>query len=161
MDEPSLAPSVSGHVAHVRVDRDTGAITVLEDHVVQDVGRVLNPALVNGQQHGAAAQAIGWSTLEALVHDEGGQLLTGTFVDYALPRVDDVSAIATTQVEVPAPDGPMGAKGIGEAPVIAGAAAVANAVAAATGLRLRELPMTRPRVWRALQLATPDRSEPS
>ena len=151
VDEPSLAPSVSAHVVRVRVDRATGAVTVLDDHVVQDVGRVLNPALVVGQQHGAAAQVVGWATLEALVHDEGGQLQTGTFMDYALPRVDDIGRLATTQVEVPAPDGPLGAKGIGEAPVIAGAAAIANAVAAATGIRLRELPMTRQRVWRALQ----------
>jgi CO/xanthine dehydrogenase Mo-binding subunit len=163
VDEPSLAPSVSGHVARVRVDRGTGAVTVLEDHVVQDVGRVLNPALVTGQQHGAAAQGVGWATLEALVHDDGGQLLSGTFMDYALPRVDDVGLLATTQVEVPAPDGPLGAKGIGEAPVIAGAAAIANAVAAATGARLRELPMTRPRVWRALNAGSPapaDRASP-
>lgn len=150
VDEPSLAPSVSGHVVRARVDRATGAVTVLEDHVVQDVGRVLNPALIVGQQHGAAAQVVGWATLEALVHDDGGQLQTGTFLDYALPRAGDVGRLATTQVEVPAPDGPLGAKGIGEAPVIAGAAAVANAVAAATGARLRELPMTRQRVWRAL-----------
>jgi CO/xanthine dehydrogenase Mo-binding subunit len=128
---------------------------VLEDHVVQDVGRVLNPALVTGQEHGAAAQGVGWATLEALVHDEHGQLLSGTFVDYALPRADDVGRLVTTQVEVPAPDGPLGAKGIGEAPVIAGAAAVANAVAAATGVRLRRLPMTQERVWRALQRADP------
>ncbi len=152
-EDPSLAPSVSGHVVRVRVDRATGAVTVIEDHVVQDVGRVLNPALVVGQQHGAAAQAVGWATLEALVHDERGQLQTGTFMDYAMPRVDDVGRLATTQVEVPAPDGPLGAKGIGEAPVIAGAAAIANALAAATGARLRELPMTRPRVWRALNAA--------
>jgi CO/xanthine dehydrogenase Mo-binding subunit len=157
VDEPSLAPSVSGHVARVRVDRATGAVTVLVDHVVQDVGRVLNPALVVGQQHGAAAQVVGWATLEALVHDRGGQLLSGTFLDYALPRVDDVGKIETTQVEVPAPDGPLGAKGMGEAPVIAGAAAVANAIAAATGVRLRELPMTRQRVWRALQAAADGR----
>ena len=152
-DEPSLAPSVSGHVVRVRVDGATGAVTVVEDHVVQDVGRVLNPALVAGQQHGAAAQVVGWATLEALVHDEGGQLLSGTFADYALPRADDVGKLGTTQVEVPAPDGPLGAKGIGESPVIAGAAAVANAVAAATGLRLRQLPMTRQRVWRAMHAA--------
>ena len=149
-DVPSLAPSVSGHVVRVSVDRDTGAVTVLADHVVQDVGRVLNAALVEGQQHGAAAQGIGWATIEQLVHDGNGQLLTGTFLDYALPRAEDVGRLSTTSVEVPAPDGPLGAKGIGEAPVIAGAAAVANAIAAATGVRMRELPMTRPRVWRAL-----------
>jgi CO/xanthine dehydrogenase Mo-binding subunit len=149
-DEPSLAPSVSGHAVRVRVDRETGAVTVLADHVVQDVGRVLNAALVVGQQHGAAVQALGWATHERLVHDANGQLLSGTFLDYALPRAEDVGRLEATSVEVPAPDGPLGAKGIGEAPVIAGAAAIANAIAAATGVRLRELPMTRPRVWRAL-----------
>ncbi len=150
-ESPSLAPSVAGHVVRVSVDHETGAVQVLADHVVQDVGRVLNAALVEGQQHGAAAQGIGWATLERLVHDANGQLLTGTFLDYALPRAEDVGALHATSVEVPAPDGPLGAKGIGEAPVIAGAAAVANAVAAATGLRLRDLPMTRPLVWRALR----------
>jgi CO/xanthine dehydrogenase Mo-binding subunit len=149
-ESPSLAPSVAGHVARVRVDRETGAVQVLADHVVQDVGRVLNPALVAGQQHGAAAQGVGWATLEALVHDGDGQLQSGTFMDYALPRAEDVRGLATTSVEVPAPDGPLGAKGIGEAPVIPAAAAIANAIAAATGLRLRDLPMTRRRVWEAL-----------
>ena len=151
-----MAPSVSGHVARVRVDQDTGAIEVLEDHVIQDVGRVLNPALVAGQQHGGAAQGIGWATLEELRHDENGQLMTGTFLDYAMPRARDIGHLSTTSVEVPAPDGPLGAKGIGEAPVIAGPAAIANAVAAATGLRLRDLPMSRLRVWRALQDAGSD-----
>lgn len=154
-EEPSLAPSVAGHAVRVRVDRETGAVTVLADHVVQDVGRVLNAALVVGQQHGAAAQGIGWATLERLVHDGNGQLLSGTFLDYALPRAEDVGRLEATSVEVPAPDGPLGAKGIGEAPVIAGAAAIANAIAAATGVRLRELPMTGPRVWRALNDRSP------
>jgi CO/xanthine dehydrogenase Mo-binding subunit len=148
-DRPSMAPSVSGHVARVRVDRETGEIEVLEDHVVQDVGRVLNSALVEGQQHGAAAQGIGWATMEQLVHDANGQLLSGTFLDYAMPRAEDVGRLEVTEVEVPAPDGPLGARGIGEAPVIAGAAAIANAVAAATGVRLRDLPMHRQRAWRA------------
>ena len=149
-ENPGLAPSVAGHVVRVRVDRDTGDVQVLADHVVQDVGRVLNPALVTGQQHGAAAQVVGWAVLEELVHGADGELRSGTFLDYALPQVDDVGELLTTNVEVPAPEGPLGAKGIGEAPVIPGAAAVANAVAAATGLRLRDLPMSRLRVWRAL-----------
>jgi CO/xanthine dehydrogenase Mo-binding subunit len=150
-DVPGLAPSVAGHVVRVRVDRETGHVQVLDDHVVQDVGRVLNPALVAGQQHGAAAQGIGWATLEALIHDEAGQLVSGTFLDYAMPRVDDVGRLETTSVEVPAPDGPLGARGIGEGPVIPGPAAIANAVAAATGLRLRDLPMSRSRVWEAFR----------
>jgi CO/xanthine dehydrogenase Mo-binding subunit len=155
-ENPGIAPSVAGHIARVRVDRETGNIEVIEDHVVQDVGRVLNPALVAGQQHGGAAQAIGWATLEELRHDENGQLQTGTFLDYALPRAHDVGTLRATSVEVPAPEGPLGAKGIGEAPVIAGPAAIANAVAAATGIRLRDLPMSRTRVWSALHATATD-----
>ena len=150
---PSLAPGVTGALAHVRVDPETGAVQLLDYHLAQDVGRALNPALVRGQMLGGTAQAIGWGLLEALVHDDGGQLLSGTFLDYALPRARDVPPLRTTIVEVPAPDGPFGAKGIGEAPVVPGAAAIANAIAAATGRRLRELPMTAPRVWHALQAA--------
>ncbi len=146
----SLAPSVAGFVAHVQVDRETGEVRVLDFRAVQDVGRALNPALVTGQQQGAAAQAVGWALHEALVHDETGQLLSATFLDYKLPRARDVPSVATSYVEVPAPDGPFGAKGIGEAAVVAGAAAIANAVAAATGRRPHELPMTGPRVWRLL-----------
>lgn len=149
-ENPPMAPSVAGHVVRVRVDREIGAIEVLEDHVVQDVGRVLNPALVAGQQHGGAAQGIGWATLEELRHDENGQLMTGTFLDYAMPRARDIGQLLTTSVEVPAPEGPLGARGIGEAPVIAGPAAIANAVAAATGVRFRDLPMSRTRVWSTL-----------
>ena len=150
----SLAPSVAGHVAHVRVDGETGQVTVLRHHLVQDVGRVLNAALVAGQQHGGVAQAVGWALRERLAHDAKGQLLSTTFLEYALPRVEDVGRIDTTAVEVPSADGPFGAKGIGEAPVIPGPAAIANAVAAATGLRLRSLPMDPPTVWRALSDST-------
>lgn len=152
-EHTSLAPSVAGFVAHVNVDRETGEVRVLNLTAVQDVGRALNPALVTGQQLGAAAQAVGWALHEQLIHDESGQLLSATFLDYRLPRADDLPSLATAYVEVPAPDGPFGAKGIGEAGVIAGAAAIANAVAAATGRRPRELPMTAPRIWRLVREA--------
>jgi CO/xanthine dehydrogenase Mo-binding subunit len=145
------APQSAAHLSHVRVDPETGAVQVLRHVVAQDVGRALNPALVEGQMRGGAAQALGWALWEELVHDEHGQLLTGTFVDYALPTATVVPPIDTEIVEVPVPEGPFGAKGVGEAPVIAGAGAVANAVAAATGgLRMRRLPMSPERVWRAL-----------
>ena len=147
----SLAPSAAAHLVHLRVDRDTGEIELLRYALAQDVGRALNPALVEGQMRGGAAQAIGWALYEELVHDEQGQLLTGSFLDYAMPTSERVPSIDTLIVEVPAPDGPFGAKGVGEAPVVAGPAAIANAVTAATGVRLRELPMTPPRVWAALQ----------
>ena len=82
---------------------------------------------------GGATQGMGWALLEELHHDEDGQLLTGSFLDYAVPTAEHVPEIETLIVEVPAPDGPFGAKGVGEAPVVGAPAAVANAVAAATG----------------------------
>jgi CO/xanthine dehydrogenase Mo-binding subunit len=145
------APSVAAHLSHVRVDRETGEVEVLAHVVAQDVGRALNPALVEGQMRGGTTQGIGWALYEQLEHDEDGRLLTGSFLDYAIPRAENVPEIDTLIVEVPAPDGPFGAKGIGEAPVVAAPAAVANAVAAALGTRLYELPMTPPRIWEALR----------
>ena len=147
----SGAPSVAAHLSHVRVDRETGEVELLRHVIAQDVGRALNPALVEGQMRGGATQGIGWALFEELDHDEDGRLLTGSFLDYALPTAERVPEIETLIVEVPAPDGPFGAKGIGEAPVVGAPAAVANAVAAATGQRMYELPMTPPRVWKALR----------
>jgi CO/xanthine dehydrogenase Mo-binding subunit len=149
--QTSGAPSVAAHLSHVRVDRETGQVELLRHVIAQDVGRALNPALVEGQMRGGATQGIGWALFEELDHDEDGRLLTGSFLDYALPTAERIPEIETLIVEVPAPDGPFGAKGIGEAPVVGAPAAVANAVAAATGQRMYELPMTPPRVWEALR----------
>jgi CO/xanthine dehydrogenase Mo-binding subunit len=145
------APSVAAHLSHVRVDRETGEVTLLRHVIAQDVGRALNSALVEGQMRGGAAQGMGWALFEQLDHDEDGRLLTGSFLVYAIPTAERVPTIETLLVEVPAPDGPFGAKGIGEAPVVGAPAAIANAVAAAGGTRLYELPMTPPRVWKALR----------
>ena len=146
----SRAPGSAAHLSHVRVDRETGGVTVLAHVIAQDVGKALNPALVEGQMHGGTAQGIGWALLEELAHDENGQLQGGSFAEYALPSTDQVPPIETLIVEVPAPDGPFGAKGIGEPPVCGVPAAIANAIAAATGARLEELPMSPLRVWTAL-----------
>jgi CO/xanthine dehydrogenase Mo-binding subunit len=145
------APQSAAHLSHVGVDPQTGAVTVLGHVVAQDVGRALNPALVEGQMRGGVTQGLGWALFEELAYDEHGQPASGSFVDYALPTSAVVPAIQTEIVEVPAPEGPYGAKGVGEAPVIGAAGAVANAIAAATGgVRLRRLPMTPERVWRAI-----------
>ena len=149
----SLAPSTAAHLVHVRLDRESGEVEVKGLVVAQDVGKALNPALVTGQMHGGAAQGLGWALWEEMVHDEQGQLLTGTLMDYALPRANQMPSFETLIVEVPAPDGPFGAKGIGEASVLSAPAAVANAIAAAGGPRLRELPMTARRIWQATQAA--------
>lgn len=153
---PVLAPLTSAHLVHVRVDRETGVVTVLDYVIAQDVGRALNPAIIEGQLHGGATQGLGWALHEAMVHDETGQLLTGTFLDYAMQTASAVPTFETIIVEVPAPDGPYGAKGIGEGPVCGAAAAVANAIAAATRVRFRELPMTAPRIWRGLRATEGD-----
>jgi CO/xanthine dehydrogenase Mo-binding subunit len=145
------APQAAAHLSHVRVDPETGAVTVLAHVVAQDVGRALNPALVEGQMQGGAVQGLGWALLEELAHDDHGQLTTGTFVDYAMPSAQGTPDIQAEIVEVPAPEGPYGAKGVGEAPIVGVAAAVGNAIAAATGgVRLARLPMTPQRVWQAI-----------
>ena len=147
---PVLAPLTSAHLVHVRVDRETGAVDVLGYVIAQDVGRALNPAIIEGQLHGGATQGLGWALREAMVYDDAGQLLTGTFLDYAMQTAPNVPVFETIIVEVPAPDGPYGAKGIGEGPVCGSAAAVANAVTGATGIRFHALPITPQRVWREL-----------
>ncbi len=147
----SQAPQAAAHLSHVRVDPETGAVTVLAHVIAQDVGRALNPALVEGQMQGGTVQGLGWALLEELAHDDHGQLTTGTFMDYAMPTALGTPAIDAQIVEVPAPEGPYGAKGVGEAPIVGVAAAVGNAIAAATGgVRLTRLPMTPQRVWRAV-----------
>jgi CO/xanthine dehydrogenase Mo-binding subunit len=148
------APQAAAHLSHVRVDPDTGAVTALRHVIAQDVGRALNPALVEGQMRGGAAQGLGWALLEELAYDQYGQLTTGSFVDYAMPSAGGTPPIDAEIVEVPAPEGPYGAKGVGEAPVVGVPGAVANAIAAATGgVRVTRLPMTPERIWRAMSAA--------
>ena len=144
---PSLAPSTYPHLAHVRGETESGQVTILGYVIAQDVGRALNPALVEGQMRGGAVQGLGWALFEGMTYDDQAQLLAGSFMDYAVPTANEIPPIDTLIVEVPAPDGPFGAKGIGEAPVCGSAAAVANAVHAASGIRMYQLPMTAPRIW--------------
>jgi len=149
-EKPGLAPGSTGHLVHVRVDRETGETEVLGYCIVQDAGKAITPPLVAGQMQGGAVQGLGWALWEEILFDEAGQVLSGSFMDYAVPRAGRLPAIETRIVEVPAPDGPYGARGVGEAPVCGGAAAVANAIAAASGARCTQLPMTPPRVLRAI-----------
>jgi CO/xanthine dehydrogenase Mo-binding subunit len=136
------APAFAAHLANVEVDTETGRVGVLEHVVAQDVGRALNPAAIDGQIHGAVAQGLGWALSERMAYDDRGQLLSATLMDYALPASDQVPPVETVIIEVPSEAGPFGAKGVGEPPIIAAPAAIANAVAAATGRRFTELPIT-------------------
>jgi CO/xanthine dehydrogenase Mo-binding subunit len=116
---------------------------VLAYVVSQDAGKAINPALVEGQMRGGATQGIGWTLQEALLHDENGQLMTNSLMHYPLPRSTSIPPIDTLI-------GPYGAKGIGEVSTIPASAAIASAIAAAGGRRLRSLPMTASRVWSAM-----------
>ncbi|HVR28632.1 MAG TPA: xanthine dehydrogenase family protein molybdopterin-binding subunit [Thermoanaerobaculia bacterium] len=145
------SPAFCAQLAEVEVDRETGHVTLHKLVIVQDAGRAINPAAVEGQMMGGALQGVGWALFEGLEHGDGGQLLTGSLMDYAVPGVDQSPhALETEIVEVPAELGPMGARGVGEPPVIATAAAIANAITDATSARLTRLPMTPPRVLEAI-----------
>src|SRR5439155_14902485 len=137
--------------AEISLDAETGAITV-EDYVsVADVGRCINPIQCEGQDEGAVMQGLGHTLLEEMVYN-GGQLLNGTLVDYRVPRAGDAPArLACRFVENGDGPGPFGAKGAGEGSLVPVSPAVGNALARLTGVRLRELPLTPERVWRALR----------
>jgi len=141
-----LTYTYGAHAAHVAVDPETGAVEVVRFVAVEDVGRAINPLLVHGQAIGAAVQGLGGALLERLVYDEAGQLLTGTFADYAMPTSTAFPGIdAITLEESPSRLNPLGAKGAGEGGIVATGAAVANAVAAALaplGIVVRELPLS-------------------
>lgn len=139
---PEAAPGFVAHLARVRVDRATGLVRVLQYVAVQDVGRAINPAGIHGQVEGGVAQGVGWALYEQLVFDESGRLKTTSFADYDLPSAPEMPPVETILVEVPSPLGPLGARGVGEPPVVAGAAAVANAIFDATGVRPTEIPIT-------------------
>ena len=144
------SPTFAAHLAKVAVDPETGEVRVLDYVAAQDVGRAINPAEVEGQIHGGVVQGIGWALFEEMVYDESGQALTATLMDYALPLGKDAPTIAPLLVEVPSELGPFGARGVGEPPVVPVAAAIANAIKDAVGVRMTHLPMTPERVLAAL-----------
>jgi carbon-monoxide dehydrogenase large subunit len=139
------------HAAVVEVEADTGVVRVLRYVAVDDCGTMINPMIVEGQVHGGIAHGIGNALLEAVVHDEAGQPVTGTLMDYALPRADDVPRLEVHHVTTPSPLNPLGVKGAGEGGTLPAPAAIANAVADALGINVTAMPLTRERVWRAIQ----------
>jgi len=150
VSNPEKSPAMAVHLAKVRVDSETGDVQLIGYHAIHDIGRAINPAEVEAQIHGGVAQGVGWGMREALVYDDHAQPVTASFLDYAIPRAADLPEILAQLVENPSPYGPYGAKGIGEAPVVPPAAAIANAIADATGVRLSDLPIRSEQLWRAL-----------
>ncbi|MEO1369703.1 MAG: molybdopterin cofactor-binding domain-containing protein, partial [Acidobacteriota bacterium] len=141
------------HIAVVEVDGETGEVELLRYACCDDVGNVINPMIVDGQVHGGLAQGIGQALWEEAVYDDGGQLITGTLLDYALPRAHRLPNFETDRTVTPCPHNPLGVKGVGEAGSIASPAAVANAVVDALapfGVTHLEMPLTPPKLWRAM-----------
>jgi carbon-monoxide dehydrogenase large subunit len=144
-------------VCEVEIDEDTGAVRIVRHAVVDDVGHMVNPMLVQGQIHGGIVQGLGQALFEQLAYDpHSGQLLTGSFMDYAMPRADDVPAFDVDHHEVPTKVNPLGAKGVGEAGTVGALPALVNAVndaLASLGVRHLDMPVTPERVWRAIREA--------
>ena len=142
------------HIAVVEVDRDTGKVTLLRHIAVDDCGTVLNPLLVEGQQHGGVAAGISQTLYEQVVYDEDGNPLTGNFMDYGIPSAAEFPSFEVHSTETPTPLNPLGAKGIGEASTIGSTPAVQNAVIDALahlGVRHIDLPCTSQSVWRTIR----------
>ena len=148
-------------VAVVRINRDTGAVTLERVVSVNDCGTVINPMVVEGQIHGGLLQGIGAALLEQAVWDDSGQLLTGSFMDYAMPLATDLPNLTVELVETPSPHNFLGAKGIGESPTVAVVPAVVNAVVDALshlGVSHLDIPLTPEKVWRAIRGGTESRA---
>src|SRR5438445_81250 len=144
------------HLAVVEVDAETGEVRLRNYYAVDDCGRVLNPMLVDGQIHGGLAQGIGQALWEEHVYDENGQLITGTFMDYAVPKSFQFPWFDTANTETRTPVNPLGVKGVGEAGTIGSTPAVVNAVVDALrpfGVRHIDMPLKPEKVWRVMQQA--------
>jgi carbon-monoxide dehydrogenase large subunit len=162
---PTVTFPNGSQVCEVEIDPETGTVRIVRHTVVDDVGRMINPLLVKGQIHGGVVQGVGQALFEELAYDaQTGQLLSGSFMDYAMPRADDVPLFEVDSHEVPTAINPLGAKGVGEAGTVGALPALLNAVndaLAPLGVRHLDMPVTPERVWRAIQAAQPAAVRPS
>jgi len=150
-DPPPAAFSNGVHAAMVEVDQETGQVSVLRYAIAEDCGRLINPAIVEGQIHGGLAQGLGEALLEQVIYDAAGQPLTGTFMDYLLPTAMEMPPVRIVHLETPSPITAGGFKGMGESATIGAPACVANAVSDALGQAVDELPISPPRVLERLR----------
>jgi carbon-monoxide dehydrogenase large subunit len=149
-DPPNCTYPFGTHISMVEVDKETGHVKLLRYVAVDDVGNVINPMIVDGQLHGGIAQGVAQALYEGAVYDENGQLLTGSLIDYALPKAENFPMIELDRTVTPSPVNPLGVKGAGEAGTIASTPCVANAVMDAIGKKHVDLPLTPQRVWSAM-----------
>ena len=139
------------HIVDVEVDPDTGKVTILRYTVIQDAGKAIHPSYVEGQLQGGAVQGIGWALNEEYFFNDDDQMTNASFLDYRMPTMLDVPMIDTIIVETGNADHPYGVRGVGEPPIIPPPPAIGNAIYNATQTRMRELPMSPPKVWLAMQ----------
>jgi aerobic carbon-monoxide dehydrogenase large subunit len=143
------------HVCEVEIDPDTGVVRIVKYSVADDVGTLINPLIVKGQIHGGIVQGVGQVMMEQVRYDkESGQLLTGSFMDYAMPRADDLCEFDIKSFVVPTQRNPLGVKGAGEAGAVGALPALMNAIIDALlplGVTQLEMPVTADQVWRAIQ----------
>ncbi len=152
-EPPNCTYPFGTHIVAVEVDRDTGEVKIVKYVTVDDCGHQVNPLLVEGQVQGGIGHSIGQALFERTVYDENGQLLTGEFMDYAMPRAKDIPEYLMDSTVTPSPSNPMGIKGVGEAGTIGATPAIANAVMDALsplGIRHLDLPLTPEKIWRAI-----------
>jgi len=155
-DPPNFVYPFGAHIAVVEVDAETGEIALKRYVAVDDCGKVINPMIVEGQIHGGIVQGVGQALWEGAVYDDSGQLLTGSMMDYALPKAGAFPKLELAMTETPTTVNPLGVKGIGETGTIASTPAVYNAVLdalAPLGVRHLDMPLTPERVWRGIQAA--------
>ncbi|MEM7090889.1 MAG: xanthine dehydrogenase family protein molybdopterin-binding subunit [Pseudomonadota bacterium] len=143
--------SFGTHIVDAEVDPETGKTSIIRYTVIQDAGKAIHPTYVEGQYQGGAAQGIGWALNEEYIYGDDGRLQNSIFLDYRIPVASDLPMIDTVIVEVPNPGHPFGVRGVGETGIVPPLAAIANAVSHAAGVRMRQLPMSPPRILAALK----------
>ena len=141
----------AAHIVDVEVDPDTGKVTILKYTAIQDAGCAIHPSYVEGQMQGGSVQGIGWALNEEYFYSDDGRMENASFLDYRMPTCFDIPMIDTIIVEVPNPDHPFGVRGVGEVSIVPPPPAIAAAIAGATGIRMTDLPMSPPRLWKAMQ----------
>lgn len=142
--------SFATHIVDVEVDKETGRTSIVRYTVLQDAGKAVHPSYVEGQYQGGAVQGIGWALNEEYIYNDKGQLENSGFLDYRIPVASDLPMIDTQILEIPNPGHPYGVRGVGETSIVPPLAAVANAVSHATGVRMTELPISPPKLLKAL-----------
>jgi carbon-monoxide dehydrogenase large subunit len=139
------------HICEVEIDPETGVTSVVGWTAVDDFGTVINPMIVEGQVHGGVAQGVGQALLEHTVYNDSGQLVSGSYMDYAMPRADNLPSLKVDMTVTKCPSNPLGIKGCGEAGAIAAPAAVMNAITNALGTEKIDMPATPAAVWSTIQ----------